>query len=260
MSAERAPRRSPWLTLLAACVAPARCVRCGRTRAALGPRVFCADCTPGDEPQLGELSGLSIAAGGAFEGSLRDAILRLKYQAAPELAGELGSWLATRLVDLKRHSDSKTNHLGDAKEVKRETRAMESAAPVSITADAPAARGSQPAPLLVPVPLHPRRLVERGYNQAALLAAALRRPLGLRTKMTGLTRERRTAVQAGLGAEARSANMRGAFRARPALRGARVILVDDVATTGSTLAACCEALHAVGAEPLGALVLAQAGS
>ncbi len=103
--------------------------------------------------------------------------------------------------------------------------------------------------VIVPVPLHRSRLRARGYNQALLLARGLARRRGLLLMPHALERTRATAEHATLGAAARSANVRGAFRVRPAidLAGARVVLVDDVFTTGATAGACAEALQAAGA-------------
>jgi ComF family protein len=114
--------------------------------------------------------------------------------------------------------------------------------------------------LLVPVPLHPRRLAERGYNQAALLAAALARRHGGFVRARGLARRRHTEQQARLGRAERHANLDGAFEViRPAaLAGRRVLLVDDVVTTGSTAAACIGALGRAGARVGGVLAVATA--
>jgi ComF family protein len=101
---------------------------------------------------------------------------------------------------------------------------------------------------VVPVPLHPCKLRERGYNPAALLAGPIAAALGVPFRTGMLRRVRETAVQAGLSREARARNVRGAFKARRAAP-ARVLLVDDVRTTGATLheAASClaEAGHTV---------------
>lgn len=103
---------------------------------------------------------------------------------------------------------------------------------------------------LVPVPLHWRRRWVRGHDQAAALAlvAARARP-GFRARRV-LRRRRPTTSQVGLGSEARGANVRNAFavrwRYREALAGARVVVVDDVATTGATLKAARDALLRVG--------------
>lgn len=109
--------------------------------------------------------------------------------------------------------------------------------------------------LVVPVPLHRRRLRERGFDQAALLARPVACELGVRLAFA-LRRTRHTRAQAGLGASARASNVRGAFAAPP-LSG-RVLLIDDVRTTGSTLAACADALREAGAEEVTPLVLARA--
>lgn len=112
---------------------------------------------------------------------------------------------------------------------------------------------------VVPVPLHWRRRWQRGFNQAALLARAVARRYGLPVTHA-LRRARATAVQAGLSRSARRANVTGAFKVRRGaqLDGKRVLLVDDVMTTGATARACALALKQVGARYVAALTLARA--
>ncbi|MDB4933107.1 MAG: Competence protein phosphoribosyltransferase domain protein [Labilithrix sp.] len=112
--------------------------------------------------------------------------------------------------------------------------------------------------LVVPVPLHPKRLVERGFDQAALLAAPVARRLGIEHAPRALVRTRPTPPQASLDRAARSANVADAFRCASAraVERRRVLLVDDVRTTGATLASCAEALLDAGAREVCSLVLA----
>jgi ComF family protein len=122
-----------------------------------------------------------------------------------------------------------------------------------------AGEGARPE-LVLPVPLHRARERERGYDQAGRLAEALGRVLGVPRLEGALTRARATAPQARRSGAARRANVRGAFRVREpaALAGRRVLVVDDVITTGATFEACFEALIACGAHPAGvALAWAQ---
>jgi len=109
---------------------------------------------------------------------------------------------------------------------------------------------------VVPVPLYAARAALRGFNQAALLAAPVARVLGARFATSVLARCRDTAAQATLRRAERLHNVDNAFVARAPLDGARVLLVDDVRTTGSTLAACASALRAAGACDVRSLVLA----
>ena len=115
-----------------------------------------------------------------------------------------------------------------------------------------------PGDVLAPVPLHSRRLRERGYNQAELLAREVSRVTGIKVDTTWLNRVRNTAPQAqAADGSLRHANMAGAFLCRADLSGTACILVDDVCTTGSTLNACAEALVAAGASEVWALTLAR---
>ncbi len=115
--------------------------------------------------------------------------------------------------------------------------------------------------VLVPVPLHPKRLRERGYNQSELLARALSEQIGIPWK-NSLRRIRHTPHQTGMSREQRLQNLNGAFDLK---RGGdvvdrRILLVDDVFTTGTTLRQCAKVLHQCGAkEILGATLASGRG-
>jgi ComF family protein len=113
--------------------------------------------------------------------------------------------------------------------------------------------------LLVPVPLHPSRLRERSYNQALLLARILARRTGKKVLPRLLRRIRATPPQQGLTAEARRRNLQGAFALQGELAGERVLLVDDVLTTGATVRECSRVLLDGGAADVRVAVLARAG-
>ncbi len=114
--------------------------------------------------------------------------------------------------------------------------------------------------VVIPVPLHPLRLVTRGYNQAALLAVPLARALRAPLSVRLLERRSFVAAQARLNREARDLNVKEAFVALPRgdVRGKHVVLVDDVVTTGSTFAACSAALLRAGARRVTCVALARA--
>lgn len=111
--------------------------------------------------------------------------------------------------------------------------------------------------LLVPVPLHPSRFRERGFNQSELLGREVARRLGWPLERRRLRRTRPTRSQAKLGRLEREANLRGAFSTEPGWAAPEhVILVDDVYTTGATTSACAAALAVAGARRVDVLVLA----
>lgn len=114
---------------------------------------------------------------------------------------------------------------------------------------------------LVPVPLHWRRYVSRGYNQAEVLSRALCEAAdsALCVDTTVLARRRSTHQNAKLGHEARLSNVTGAFAVKKDVRGKRLLLIDDVLTTGATASQCARALKAGGAAWVGILTYARAG-
>jgi ComF family protein len=115
--------------------------------------------------------------------------------------------------------------------------------------------------LLVPVPLHRWRIWKRGYNQAALIAAALARSTGRPLALDLLVRTRATPPLQGLGRRERAEAVRGAFAVREAgkgaVRGRDVLLIDDVFTSGATAGACARALKRAGAARVGILCWAR---
>lgn len=110
---------------------------------------------------------------------------------------------------------------------------------------------------VIPVPLHRDRRIERGYDQAALLAREIARTLSLPLDLVSVERVRSTGRQVGRGRDERLVALRGAFVARP-LDGARVLLVDDVLTTGATFDAAERACRDAGAREVRRLALATA--
>lgn len=154
---------------------------------------------------------------GIFFGPLREAIHRLKYK--HDIG--LGEALAKHLIDL-----FLTN---------------------GWTAD-----------LIIPVPLSSTRQTERGYNQAALLARPLGLATGIRCISGAAVRVRDTRSQVGLKAKERLENVKDAFTAEPGLvQGKRILLVDDVTTTGATISACAEAIMSAGARSVYGITLAR---
>ena len=111
---------------------------------------------------------------------------------------------------------------------------------------------------LIPVPLHPSRERDRGYNQSELLTRSLARRVNVPVSSKGLRRTRATAVQMTLNAAQRRENVAGAFECIEArVRGARVMLIDDVGTAGATLDACAQAVLKAGAASVMGLTLAR---
>ncbi len=115
-----------------------------------------------------------------------------------------------------------------------------------------------PGGLLVPIPLHWRRHRVRGYNQSELLAKEMGKRIGLPVRTDLLVRTRDSAPQVSLSnPEDRTRNVEGSFQCKADVRGLRIILVDDVVTTGSTMSACALPLKAAGASSVWGVAIAR---
>ena len=120
-------------------------------------------------------------------------------------------------------------------------------------------RGSETTPeVLLPVPLHPRRLIERGYNQAGEIARVWSRELNIPLDLHALRRLRHTPSQSGLSANQRVSNTLKAFSYTPTLEYRHVAIVDDIVTTGSTVNEITKLLHRQGVEYVEVWALARA--
>lgn len=181
---------------------------------------FCDNCRSAlrAPPPARLVQGVPLMVAGRYDAPLSDAIVRFKYEGRAELARPLAAQLTPRLLAS------------------------------SLPADA----------VLVPVPLHPKRLAERGYNQAALLAHELARQCGRRCRPRLLERTRYTERQVGKARSARLTNAADAFSVRQRHGVARALLVDDVVTTGSTVRACAQALACAGIELCAVIAVAEA--
>ena len=117
-----------------------------------------------------------------------------------------------------------------------------------------------PADVIVAVPLHKRRERERGYNQSELVARELGKLIGVQVDSKVLRRVKNTSPQVSMeDREDRSRNIQDAFVCKTDLDGKRVLLIDDVATTGATLVACASALKLCGASSVCGLTVARQG-
>jgi ComF family protein len=116
-----------------------------------------------------------------------------------------------------------------------------------------------PIDVLIPVPLGKKRLKERGYNQVALVARPLAYHLEWSYEPEALWKQRETRSQVGLSISQRNANVQDAYQADPKVVNNRaVLIIDDVATTGSTISACTAALLSAGAKDVYVLTIARA--
>lgn len=226
---------------------PSFCKTCGLLLDKPGERIMCRKCLDGIVPHR---APLCPCCGRFFEGSggdhlcgscldeppafslhrsagrygavLKDALLLLKFRGCRPLAGELAAF---------------------AREALRREEGL-----------------WWEADRLVPVPLHRRRLRERGFNQAAVIAGEIGRLTGIGVERRALKKIRATAAQTSLERHERRANVRGAYAVPDPerIRGKVVLLVDDVFTTGATIRECAGVLRKAGAKDVRALTVAQA--
>ena len=180
------------------------CDACAAAAGSLSGPIFPWAATAARACLIDDVALAAVYAPHPFTGAVREAVHQFKYGGVAAAAPDL----AARMVAQARHH--------------------------GLSAD-----------LIVPVPLHPRRLRQRGYNQAALLARELSRLLDIPLRERLLVRTGHSSPQAAATSkEQRVAAVRDAFRCDIPLSGERVLLIDDVCTTGATLNACGHALRA----------------
>ncbi len=190
---------------------------CPRCRGEMAPLAggLCPCCHGSSEPEEGELCRACRASPPPFDlarsytaylGAAREMVLAFKYRRRPGLARAMAGLMAPWAAGVLAEAGG--------------------------------------FDVLVPVPLHPKRLRERGYNQAALLARRLAGALRMPVDYTGLTRVKPTAPQTGLEVDARFKNVKRAFRllGEEQFASKRIALVDDVLTSGATAAECAKTL------------------
>ena len=228
-----------WAEQLRVLVFPRRCPLCGRV---LGFLTRCPDCEPelkqlklmiprlpDSEHCMEHLSGAAAVC--RYDGCVREAILRMKNGGQGYCARELGVWMAAEIFGCTFRQQRGIIRLEQSPVLRR-------------------------FDLVVPVPASGR---ERGYNLPDLLACQLAWALDTPLDCGALQKTRRTEKQEGKTARQRMENVKNAYRATnpAAVEGRRVLLVDDVITTGATLSNCAKALRTAGALDVFAVTLAE---
>jgi len=236
--------RLAWLRDLFDALFPRICAACGRS--VRGERVLCDRCDA-ELPRIARSACARCQARPARAGGVRCGGCTNRGDALESLVapvwfeGEVLHWIrdfkypARGLAGFDARVQAAVHALGD---------------------EAARRAAGSPPDLVVPVPLHPRRLRQRGFNPAGLIARHLAVARRARFDPVALVRIRDTPSQTGLDAIARRRNLRGAVRAQRAFPP-RVWVVDDVVTTGATLEECARALRAAGARQVVGLAAAR---
>ena len=199
---------------------------CGRS----AEDIFCRDCYPSlkkcarkNSQQFISQEKLPLLIWGNYGGKLKRVIALLKYENHPELAQPLGQWLGSAW--LKSSQFRKNNQA-----------------------------------LVVPIPLHPKKMEQRGFNQAELIAKSFCRFTGLKCQPQGLARVKETAAMFNLNLSQRQENLTDAFRLgknfRRRLPSRPILLLDDIYTTGTTVKAAAHILQRQGVQVAGVLAVA----
>ncbi len=196
----------------------AHCPLCQRRATA----TFCLDCFRQLQACQIATSSRTVFAWGRYTGALKRAIGLLKYDGKAEIARPLGQWLAQAWLH----------------------------------------QGVAPRVVVVPIPLHCDRKLQRGYNQAELIARSFCQATGLRHYAQGLRRVKATQAQFSLSIAERHDNLEQAFTLGPDFKSQHpkwpVLLLDDIYTTGATIAAATQTLRMAGVHVYGTVAVCQA--